>query len=364
MRGERGGRRKAGRQSTDYGTVFFEEDGQTEDDLEPKEDMTQSLPVHSKRWQRLNKKLAKKSLKASTAAPPLGLFDLPYELLMPILCLLQPSDIVTLLRVNKPIRHFILSQESAIAREIIQLRYGSLSKCFLRPVLMRDVDPAYHQGLQSPDRPEAPFKAHRRVFHHIQAPDPSVICTCLTCVQRWNSLCIIVDFAYWQPHLDNGIPLPIVPRGGAPEWNQILLRRNTEIVLRALHSDLFYARILQQHLASTMGSIRRHSQNRGNRRSRFRMTDEDVQRGTADFLERSGPPTVDFPHNRDNYYMLEAFLPNRSWITERNVWVYLPEDQHDKDLEIAVKWEAWAKSRLEEQRRAAEIEHAEPSRDD
>lgn len=354
MKGERVGRRKVASQMTNYGTVYFEDEPEAEDDLEPKVDMTQSLPVRSKKSQRQNKKLAKKSLKASTSAPSRGLSDMPYEIFMKILCLLQPRDIITLLRVNKPIRNFISCEEQRIARDVIQLRYDSLSKCFRRPVLLRDVDPAYHRGLQSPDRPETSFKAHKRIFHHIQEPDPYVICTCLTCVQRWNSLGIVADFAYWQPHLDNGIPLPIVPRGYAPEWNQLILQRNTKIVLQALNSDLFYARILQLHLASTMGSMRRHSQNRGNRRTRFRMTDEDIQRGTADFLERSGPPTVDFPHNRDSYYMLEAFLPNRSWITERNVWVYLPEDQHDKDLEIAVKWEAWAKGRQEEKRRVAE----------
>ncbi|KAM7189415.1 hypothetical protein V8F20_010145 [Naviculisporaceae sp. PSN 640] len=355
MKGERGGRRKAASQGTNYGTVYFDE-AQAEEDLEPKVDMTQSLPVHSKKSQRQSKKLAKKSLKASSSAPALGLFDMPYEIFMQALGLLRPSDIITLLRVNQSIRNFILSEEKTIARDVIHLRYNCLSKCFRRPVLLRDVDPVYHAILQSPDRPETSLRAHKRTFHHIQQPNQDVICTCLTCVQRWNSLGVVVDFAYWQPHLEKGDPLPIVPRGHTPKWNESILQRNTVIILKALDSDLFYARILQLHLDSTVRSIRRHSQNRGNRRRRFRMTDDDIQGGTADFLERSGPPTVVLPHNRDDYYMLEAFMPNRSWITERNVWVYLPEDQHGKDLEIAVQWEAWAKSRQERRRLAEETQ--------
>ncbi|KAM7205841.1 hypothetical protein V8F33_000671 [Rhypophila sp. PSN 637] len=324
--------------------------------MEPKVDMTQSLAVRSKRTQRQNKKLAKKSLRASNTGPPLGICDLPSDLFLPIVCLLEPRDIITLSRVSRPIRDFIISEEKYIARQVIRLRYDCLSKCFRRPVLMRDIDPAYHQGLMSAGRPEDPLKTHKRIFHHIQEPDPTVVCTCLTCVQRWNSLCIVLDFAHWQRYLDNGTPIPIVPRGAAPEWNRKLLQSNAKIVLSSLHSDLFYARILQKHLSSITGSIQRHSQNKGNRRKRFRMTDDDVQRGTSDFLEPSGPPTIDFPHNRDNYYMLEAFLPNRGWITERNAWVYVPEDQHEKDLEIAVMWEEWAKRRQTEAGRLAAVQ--------
>lgn len=306
-----------------YGTVIFDDNVDAE---EPKVDTTQSLPVRSKRTERRTKKWAKKTLRASTAEPR-RLLDLPYEILFPIICMLQPSDIITLLSVCKRIRRFILEQEKTISKYLIRLRYGCLAKCFRRPVLMKDVDPVFHRAL--------------RAYQHVRAPDTSVTCTCLTCVLRWNSLCIAVDFAYWQKSLDNAQPIAVIPRGRTPEWNQKLLDRNAKIVLHALHSDLFYTRVLEAHLASTMGSIRRHAQNKGNRRRRFRMTEDDVQRGTADFLEQSGPPTIDLPYHRDNYYMLEAFMPSRSWIAERNEWVYMPEAQHEKDLSIAVKWEAW-----------------------
>jgi len=331
----RAAHRTTGPQSPDYGTVIFEDVAE-----EPKVDMTQSLPVRSKRTERQNKKLAKKSLRASTAEPPRGLLDLPYELQFPIICMLQPSDVITLLGVCKPIRNFILSEEKRISKHVIRLRYGCLAKCFRRPILMKEVDPALHRALQSLNRPEMAVNLQKRAYQQVRAPDPSVICTCLTCVLRWDLLCVAVDFEYWQKNLENAQPITSISRGHNPDWNQKLLDRNAQIVLHALHSDLFYARILEAHLASMTGSIRRHAQNKGNRRRRFRMTEDDVRRGTADFLERSGPPTVGIPYHRDNYYMLEAFMPNRSWITIRNEWAYMPEEQHEKDLNIAVRGEA------------------------
>ena len=69
------------------------------------------------------------------------------------------------------------------------------------------------------------------------------------------------------------------------------------------------------------------------------MTAEDENSGTDAFLERSGPPTLDFPYHRDNYYMLEAYLPNRSWNGEEKRWMYIPSNQHDKDLEFVAR--AW-----------------------
>ena len=79
----------------DYGTVVFDDNDETS---EPKVDMTQSLPVRSKRTERKNKRSAKKSLRASTFDPR-GLLDLPYELLFPIIAMLPPSDIIALLGV-------------------------------------------------------------------------------------------------------------------------------------------------------------------------------------------------------------------------------------------------------------------------
>lgn len=253
--------------------------------------------------------------------------------------MLQPSDLITLLRVCKPIQGFILSEEKKISEDIIRLLYDCLAKSFRRPVHMEVVDSDLYIGLQSPDQLEMAANMHKpqRPYQHVRAPDTSATCTCLTCVIRWNALCIAVDFEHWQKNLDNGQPITVIPRGSTPEWNQKLLDRNAKIVLHALHSDLFYTRILEAHLDSTVGSIRRHAQYKGNRRRRFRMTDDDVRRGTADFLERSGPPTMVLPYHRDDYYMLEAFMPSRGWIAAWSEWVYMPEEQHEKDLIIAVQ---------------------------
>lgn len=310
----------------------------TEDeaDLPPLLDLTESLESHSRRTERRRKKRGIKA--AKPVAEPRGLLDLPYEILMMILKILRPSDIFVLSQVNRPFHRFIFQEQADISNSIISLRYSTIERCFLRPVLMEDVDPEARSVLKNPERPEL-LAARRRPYQHIPLPDPSFICTCLSCISRWNFLCIVIDFAHWQGHLDAGEPIRVVPRGTFPAWNQELLSRNSSIVVKTLASPLWYARLLEAHLDSTMRSIRRHGQNKGNRRRRFRMTDDDVRAGTDSFLERSGPPTVDFPYQRDNYYMLEAFLPNRSWLTEQKKWIYLGAEQHDKDVEVAVKWD-------------------------
>ncbi|KXX82003.1 hypothetical protein MMYC01_201518 [Madurella mycetomatis] len=301
-------------------------------------DLTESLEPRSKRTERRRRKLGRK-VKDSAATEPRGFLDLPYEILMTILIILRPSDIFALSSVSRPLRTFILEEQGSICKCVIDLRYSTIERCFLRPVLMKDLDPSVCAILQNPGRTEL-LAARRRPYQHIQSPDASFICTCLTCLPRWNFLCIVVDFAYWQDNLDNGEPIPMVSRGTFPAWNQDLLTRNARIVVKSLTSPLWYARVLEAHLDSTTRSIRRHGQNKGNKRRRFRMTDEDVRAGTDTFLERGGPPTVEFPYHRDNYYMLEAFLPNRSWLTEEQRWAYLPAEQHDKDVEIAVRWDA------------------------
>ncbi|KAK3680917.1 hypothetical protein B0T22DRAFT_502643 [Podospora appendiculata] len=299
---------------------------------DPLVDRTKALALHSKRTERQRKKLAKKSL-APSPQPINLLLNLPCELLLEILCTLPPSALFPLLRVSKDLRAFILSEQRLIADRIIRLRYACLAKSFPLPVPIGAVPAALHPLLQDPSRTEL-VTAHKRPFQHIQPPNPDVICTCLACALRWNCLCIAVDFAHWQPNLDSGEPIRMVPRGVNPEWNQTLNARSADTVLKCIRSPLWYARVLEAHLASTTRSIRRHGLNKGNKRRRFRMTEEDVRAGTADFLERSGPPTFDIPFHRDNYYLLEAFLPNRSWIQRKEQWVYVPADQHERDLEV------------------------------
>ncbi|KAI2471073.1 hypothetical protein F4781DRAFT_141839 [Annulohypoxylon bovei var. microspora] len=299
------------------------------------EDKTEVLTLRSKRTERARKKQAKKT--KSTKSQSQGLMSLPYELVLDILTLLRPSDIFNLQRVSRAFHDFIIRDERRIARSVTNWRYACLEKCFRLPVLMGDIDPSIQPHVQSPDRQEL-LTIHKKPYQHVQSPDPAEICTCLTCLLRWSSLCLIPDFAYWQKNLDIGEPIPMIPRGTRPEWNHALIASNAAIVRKALHSPLWHARLFEAHLDSTTRSIRRQAANKGNKRRRFRMEKEDMDSGSDLFLERSGPPSFDFPFHRDNYYMLEAYLPNRGWNVEQERWMYMPAEQHDIDIQYIVRW--------------------------
>jgi hypothetical protein len=144
--------------------------------------------------------------------------------------------------------------------------------------------------------------------------------------------------------LEVGEPIPTIARGKFPEWNQNLVSANADIVSKALYSTLWYAAILEGHLNSIVRSIRRHGNNKGNKRKRFRMTPEDVAAENDLFLDRSGPPTMDFPFHRDSYYMLESYVPNRGWNSEDSEWKYMPASQHERDVAFV---KAWSKRRKE-----------------
>lgn len=304
-------------------------------DLEPLEDKTEALPLRSKRTERAQKKQIKKTSKSKPASS--NLFSLPYELIMDILSLLRPSDIFSFSRTCRPLHDFIMQKEPIIARNIIAYRYGCLEKCFRLPVLMVDVDPAVHQAMQSDERQEL-LNIHKKPYQHIQPPDPSLVCTCLTCMLRWSALCLIVDFAHWQDNLDKGEPIPMIQRGKHPEWNQQLISKNAATVRKALYSPLWHGRLLETHLNSTTRAIKRHSANKGDRRRRFRMERADMESETDEFLKRSGPPSLDFPFHRDNYYMLESYLPNRGWNADEQRWMYMPASQHDTDIQFVLRW--------------------------
>jgi hypothetical protein len=314
-----------------------------ESELTPVEDLTQPLALHSKRTERRRKKLERraKSKSSSSSLQPIGFLHLPYELLMGILELLRPSDLFAVSRVNRTLRTFLLSEEAGIVRRVVNLRYPILERCLLRPVLTKDIDPAIRPLLRSPDRPDLKL-SHRIAHQNIPAPDDTIHCTCLTCLVRWNALSAVVDFAHWQDNLDQGVPIPTIPRGTFPPWNQKLLARNRRLILNALTGPLWYARILEAHLDSTTRSIRRHSENKADRRLHFRLTEEDMKAGTDAFLQWQGPPTFDYPYSRELYYMLEAFLPGRSWIAAHHKWVYVSQTQewHEMDLELLVKMDA------------------------
>ncbi len=314
----------------------------TEGGLSPVEDLTQPLALRSKRTERRRRKLEKLANNSkSLALRPIGLLDFPYELLMNILELLPPSDLFALCRVSRPLRAFLLAEEASIVRRVVNLRYPILERCFLRPVLMRDVEPAIQPLLRSPDRPDLNL-SHRAAHQNIPPPDDAFHCTCLTCVVRWNALCAVVDFARWQDNLDNGVPIPTIPRGTLPSWNRDLLARNRHVVLNSLIRPLWYARILEIHLGATTRSIRRHSLNKADRRPHFRLTKEEMRLGTDAFLQQEGPPTFDYPYSRELYYMLEAFLPGRSWVVADRKWVYVSQTQewHQHDLAMLVRMDA------------------------
>jgi hypothetical protein len=300
---------------------------------EPLVDTTVAIPLHSKRTTRQQKKRQKKEKAHKQQAT---LWDLPSELVMEIMIFLRPSDIFILSRVNRGLRQFILEEEARICKAIISRRYAALSKCFQLPILLDKVDRNAHPALQCEER-EALLNSRKKPYQHVKAPDPQLICTCWTCMLNWNYLCLVVDFADWQPNLDKGEPIPTIPRGKFPEWNQALISANAAIVEKALSSPLWYARILEQHLNSTVRAIRRHHNNKGNKRSRFRMSPEDAASDSDLFLERSGPPSLDFPFHRDNYYMLEAYMPNRGWNAEKERWMYLPTF-HERDVEMVKRW--------------------------
>lgn len=305
------------------------------------------LTVYSKRSERLRRKQGRSKRPSSEQR---SFLDLPFDILIHILAFARPSDVFRLSRTCRSLNTFLLRDHPAlVARTIIQQRYSCLEKCIRLPALLSDIeDPDLRDLVRHPER-QKKLDIHRRPYYqHVAPPDQSLVCTCMTCILRWNLLCLAVDFAHWQDDLDKGEPLPTIPRGRQPKWNSKLLSSHAAVVLRAVNpavsgaaSPLWHAAILEAHLASTVRAISRHSANKGNRRPRFRMTLQDMAAGTDAFLERSGPPSADFPFHRDNYYMLEAYLPNRCWLKEKGRWGYMPAEQHSTDLEQIRRWASW-----------------------
>lgn len=312
------------------------------DEVEPLVDNTAKLELHSKKTERLQKRQIKRSQKAASQPAALSLMDLPIELLLEILYHLKPSDILRLSRTSHQIRDFIISNEDLVARRIIRRRYWNLFRCFPLPIAFKDVPQSAHAALLSPKRQEM-LNIHRKSYHqHVQMVDPHEICTCMTCVFAWNNLSLIVDLHHWQSKLENREPIPMIARGTNPQWNLDLLERNANIVRTAMDRNLVYACILEKHLSTITDTILRsaaRSKKKATTNSKssrlYSMTDQDVKEGTDRYLERSGPPSYDFPFHRDNYYALEAYLPNRKWSSEKREWFYygLPPLQHERDLE-------------------------------
>lgn len=67
------------------------------------------------------------------------------------------------------------------------------------------------------------------------------------------------------------------------------------------------------------------------------MTDEDADSGTDAFLSKPGPLSLEFPYHRDNYYLLEAYLPNRYWKKSEERWIYGTAINHERDIAYVLR---------------------------
>ncbi|KAH9867248.1 hypothetical protein IAQ61_007840 [Plenodomus lingam] len=270
------------------------------DDDEPLEDNTARLTIRNKRTERLKRKETTRQRKREAI---INLAKLPTELILESLEYLLPSDVLSFGAVNRRFRDLVHANATILGDAIIRLRYPILVQCFPTPRLLSEVEPDIQKLLINPDR-QKQLSIHNRPYQHIQSPDPHQLCTCLTCILTWNNLGLVLDFAHWRSHLDSGTPIPIVPRGQKEAWNDELVARNARIARKAVENSLWHANILEQHLESTTHAIRRHGKNKGNKRVHVAMTDADVASGADGFLSKHGPLSLEFPYQRDEYYML------------------------------------------------------------
>ncbi|KAF2031737.1 hypothetical protein EK21DRAFT_62407 [Setomelanomma holmii] len=300
------------------------------DDDEPLEDTTAALTLHNRRTERLQRKRVTRDKKRDAIVT---LAKLPTELILESLKCLESRDVFRFSFTNRRFSSLVNANASVIGDAIIASRYTILSQCFPTPKLLSTLEPSLRGLLSDPSR-QLQLGIHKRPYQHIEAPDAQQLCTCLTCILTWNNLGLVLDFAHWQDNLDSGKPVPMIPRGTAPEWNSDLIAQNARIARRAIENSLWHARILEVHLDSTIRSIRRHAKNKGNKRTHVAMTDEDAALGADEFLVKHGPPSLEFPYHRDEYYMLEAYLPNRWWRKVEGRWIYTIAGSHERDVEL------------------------------
>jgi hypothetical protein len=275
-------------------------------DEAPIEDKTAALTLNNKRTERLKRKTEARQRKRDAIVT---LTKLPTELLLETLKCLRPRDVLAFGLACRRFHSLVAANAGVIGDALIQRRYSILVQCLPTPKLLVDVEPHVQTLLTLPAR-LTQLGVHSRPYQHIQPPDASQLCTCLTCILTWNNLGLVLDFAYWQPHLDSGTPIPIIPRGQTPEWNRELVARNASIARKAVENSLWHAAILALHLNSTIRAIRRHSKNTGNKRTHVDMTAADAASGTDSFLAKHGPLSLEFPYQRDEYYMLYATPPS------------------------------------------------------
>lgn len=305
-------------------------------------DTTEKMTLRSKRTERLQKKMQKKEGKRLRSQIN-SFLDLPPELLVEVLTYLRPSDLFSLIRVNRSAKDCIESHGKAIAEDIIDMRYPILSKCFPLPVLFEKIDKSIHPVLLAPRHQQRLF-IHKAPYWHISAADARNTCSCMACVLAWNNLCLIVDLAHWQQNLDDREPIPMISRGTKPAWNVDLIETNALVVKKTIGSPLWRARVLERQLDTTVRTIVRSAAIRKKKgpleaevhpsKRLYHLSKDDIASETDAFLQRSGPPSFEFPFTRDNYYTLVTYLPNRRW--DEGNWVYYGEMMHERDI-------AWAK---------------------
>jgi hypothetical protein len=306
----------------------------TSSDDEPLIDKTAALALHSKKLARLQKKQQKKESK-KVRSDVKSFLDFPHEILSLVLSFCEVSDIFNLMLVNRSTKDLISDNERSIADAIIARRYWVLSQCFQRPIRLDDVPREALPALLSRHWQER-LRIHKNPYQHIKQINPVEVCTCMSCVLAWNNLNIILDLAHWQDNFDRRDPLPIIKRGSYPDWNTTMLANHAAVVSKAIRSPLTWARILQIHLKTTTRTIIRSSRFRTrvlNPRL-YQLSDRDASAGTDEYLERSGPPSYQPLFMRDNYYSVEAFVPNRKWDKERQRWMYYSNwpKPHENDL--------------------------------
>lgn len=297
------------------------------DEDEPLIDTTENLQLKSKKLDRLKKRQEKRAKRTAVKSETSNFLDLPTELLDEILSYLLPSDILLRLQLlNKTAQTYVRQNEAQIARSIITWRFPILTRSFHTPIPFAHLAPCEKSIVSSKDW-QTRMNIHKRSYQHIEPLNPTKICTCLTCILAWNNLNLILDLAHFQSNLAQRQPIQMIERGKWPKWNADLIRHSATIVEKSLSSPLVYATLLQIHLwtitSTLMRPIRVGKKTHHPPASKrlYRITQADVDAGTDAFLARSGPPNYDFPFHRDNYYSLEAYVPNRKWEKEGQRWI-------------------------------------------
>ena len=324
------------------------------DDGEPLVDTTEVLAKTSKK---LARSLKKQQIKQDRESRRVRNFlELPPELLCEVFSHLLPSDVTRVSLLNHATRDFITENQTSIAKDIMDRRFWVLRQSLPLPVLLEDVPEDTRPAILNPQW-QARTAINKRPYTHIQPLDAQQICSCLSCIQAWNNLNVVLDFAHFQWHLNNHEPIPMIPRGAMPEWNLELTGAHACIVQRAMTSPLCYAAILEIHLNSVTGTllrqvrfppkvpVHRHNKPAASALAKtvhpilYRVTEVDAAAEDDSFLERDGRHSFEMPFNRDNYYSLLAYVPNRKWSKEGQRWLYYAVGAHVRDM-------AWVKDRF------------------